>query len=265
MVSFSHFIDIYIQKKDRGSLPFLETSISRDYFFSNYNNLLRRNKMVIYKATNQINNKSYIGQTIYSLELRKRQHITNNQSNSYFHKALNKYGEENFKWEVLYECNSIEELNNMEQHYIDKYNTFIDYGYGYNLTTGGENYVRSNSTKDKMKDIKTGNKHTDETKDKIRLSLLGRNRPKEVIEKIRKSHLGKKFSTERKMNISKALIGKKTSNEHRKNISKAITGENHWAYKKKLKSVICLYCDKRGAGNIMKRWHFDNCKYRTEK
>jgi len=58
---------------------------------------------IIYKVTNLINNKIYIGQTTGSLEKRKIKHIScaKLNSNIYFHKALNKYGIGSFDWEIL--------------------------------------------------------------------------------------------------------------------------------------------------------------------
>ena len=67
------FLDIYYRTRTAELLPFSETSMSRNYLFYNINNLLRRNKMIIYKATNKVNNKSYIGQTIRNLHNRKIQ------------------------------------------------------------------------------------------------------------------------------------------------------------------------------------------------
>ena len=55
--------------------------------------------MVIYKATNNISNKVYIGQTQLSLEKRKARHAwdaKNKNNKFYFYNAINKYGEENF-------------------------------------------------------------------------------------------------------------------------------------------------------------------------
>ena len=75
--------------------------------------------MIIYKVTNKINNKIYIGQTINSLEHRRKQHEKDCRRNKYynnrFHNALIKYGFDNFIWECLCKCVSIEELNNKEQ------------------------------------------------------------------------------------------------------------------------------------------------------
>lgn len=55
--------------------------------------------MIIYKVTNLINNKIYIGQTRYSLNIRKASHLHQSKNNSivYFHRAIKKYKKENFK------------------------------------------------------------------------------------------------------------------------------------------------------------------------
>ena len=52
-------------------------------------------KGFIYKVTNKVNNKVYIGQTRYTVEFRWRQHV-NSKDNCHFHLALRKYGVDNF-------------------------------------------------------------------------------------------------------------------------------------------------------------------------
>ena len=90
-------------------------------------------KGFIYKITNKVNGKSYIGQTRYTVEFRWRQH-QHKKDNCYFHNAIHKYGVENFIVETIEECD-VEDLNSREIFYIAKYNTFKD---GYNLTIGGD-------------------------------------------------------------------------------------------------------------------------------
>lgn len=63
----------------------------------------------IYKITNKVNNKVYIGQTRYTVEFRWRQH-QHKKDNTYFHNAIRKYGAQNFMVETLEEC-SIEKLD----------------------------------------------------------------------------------------------------------------------------------------------------------
>ena len=88
---------------------------------------------IIYKITNKVNGKSYIGQTRYTIEFRWKQHQHKND-NTYFHNAIHKYGIENFSIEILEKCN-IEDLHSREIFYIAKYDTFKN---GYNLTIGGD-------------------------------------------------------------------------------------------------------------------------------
>lgn len=94
-------------------------------------------KGIIYKITNKVNGKSYIGQTRYTIEFRLKQHQYK-KDNTYFHNAIQKYGIENFDMKILEECN-IEDLNSREIFYIAKYDTFKN---GYNLTIGGDGNKR---------------------------------------------------------------------------------------------------------------------------
>jgi len=111
--------------------------------------------MIIYKITNKINNISYIGQTIYSLNDRWKRHLYQIKNNSkvYFHNAIRKYGVENFTIEVLCECDTREILNIMETFKIMVHRTHVSEG-GYNLTWGGDDnpmnyqYFRDKISKD---------------------------------------------------------------------------------------------------------------------
>lgn len=129
----------------------------------------------IYRITNTINGKTYIGK-----------HSTNNLEDKYMgsgviiKKAINKYGIENFKKEYLAFCDTEEKLNWLEKFYIKKFNT-CDSNIGYNLTKGGEGllgYVCSDETKEKISKSKTGKTHkgfphTEESKNKISKAKMG--------------------------------------------------------------------------------------------
>jgi hypothetical protein len=97
--------------------------------------------MIIYKVTNKINLKVYIGQTTMPLKLRKASHkcaALTSHSNSYFHKAIRKYGWDSFEWVELYQCSSKEELDIKEIEYIVEHDCHASSGKGYNLTKGGD-------------------------------------------------------------------------------------------------------------------------------
>ena len=92
---------------------------------------------VIYKATNLINGKIYIGKTTQNFEKYKLNHINSALRNSdkdkkVFYRAIRKYGVENFTWEVLVECENEEQLSKAEEFYFEFYNS-IDCKKGYNL------------------------------------------------------------------------------------------------------------------------------------
>ena len=90
----------------------------------------------IYKVTNNINKKIYIGQTIQDENIRWNHHIREalNGSDTKFHRALRKYGKDGFIWEVIEEVDN-DKLNEREIYWISYYNS---YKQGYNSTTGGD-------------------------------------------------------------------------------------------------------------------------------
>lgn len=86
----------------------------------------------IYKITNKLNKKAYIGQSI-DIKRRWKEHEHNIGSNSNsLYLDFEKYGLKNFTFDILEEC-KINELNEKEIYWIGYYNT---YNNGYNLTMG---------------------------------------------------------------------------------------------------------------------------------
>ena len=86
--------------------------------------------MIIYVATNKVNGKQYVGQTINMLEKRRVNHLFDSRNGSmyYFHKAIRKYGEDNFVWETVANAGIMCNLNMLEQIYIKLLNTFVPIG-----------------------------------------------------------------------------------------------------------------------------------------
>lgn len=94
----------------------------------------------IYKITNNLSGKIYIGQS-NNIERRWKEHCASNRwktSENYIDVAIHKYGKENFSLEVLEECD-VAQLNEREQYWIAYYNTYK--GNGYNATSGGKDRV----------------------------------------------------------------------------------------------------------------------------
>ncbi len=99
-------------------------------------------KGIIYKYTNQVNGKVYIGQTINEYKRRYAHSKALNSWRSYFHEAVRKYGIDSFSYEILETIDKETsqelkiELDKAEQRYITEYKS-NDKLYGYNLTIGG--------------------------------------------------------------------------------------------------------------------------------
>lgn len=175
--------------------------------------------MIIYKATNKINGKAYVGQTVFSLENRRDRHIRealNRKDNCYFHRAIRKYGIEKFDWEILQERDTIEDLNRLEMYYIGLYDTFEK---GYNLTLGGKGSIGFKHTKEsrkKMSEVRIGMKPSEGAKKKISESLIGRKFSEETKRKMSKAQsgkkhpmYGKKHTEESKLKMSLSRMGNK--------------------------------------------------------
>lgn len=96
----------------------------------------------IYKITNKVNGKSYIGQTIQNVKERFYQHCATKCSqailNMVIHKAITKYGKSNFTIEVIEEVESAN-LNDRERYWIKYYDS---YNNGYNSTEGGQDGIK---------------------------------------------------------------------------------------------------------------------------
>lgn len=95
--------------------------------------------MIVYLITNKVNGKRYVGQTVRSLEERWKDHCRVKDDN-YFHRAIHKYGVENFSLEIIDTADSGEELDEKEIFWIQKLNTLFPHGY--NLKEGGDASMR---------------------------------------------------------------------------------------------------------------------------
>ena len=175
--------------------------------------------MIIYKITNNINTKIYIGQTNKQLSERIYGHFADSKRNrtTKIARAIKKYGFDNFNFEIIDSALSQEELNKLEKKYIELFKSNIN-EYGYNLLSGGNQ----------------GGKHSDETKLKI---------SKKLKENPNKYWLGKSQSIESNKKRKESMKGvscpqrgRKYSEEEKKIISermKIIRSKKFWSTQKK--------------------------------
>lgn len=164
------------------------------------------NNFEIYKITNLLSGKSYIGQTRCGYQARWKTHnLTAIRGSSLvIHRALRKYGSSNFKIELIANALSLSLLNALEIFLIRQYNTFKS---GYNMNSGGKVGTEiSEEVREKLRASKIGNKH-----------CVGRVYSKDTLIKMSlgsKGHkrcLGKKHSTETLKKMSKAQMGNTNS------------------------------------------------------
>jgi len=191
---------------------------------------------VIYKITNTLNGKIYIGKTKQKLDRRMTQHKCDSKKGSLgIGAAIRKYGWENFMVEVIEEC-SVEKLNEREIFWIAELNSKAPNGY--NLTDGGEGLINpSEETRAKM----SANRPDVSGKNNPN---YGKKTPPEVCAKISASNKGK--HSERK--------GKKNSPETCAKISANhadVSGEKNPNYGKKNSPETCakISAANRGENN----------------
>lgn len=146
--------------------------------------------MIIYKVTNNINGKIYVGLTKQSLKLRWQQHVRSSITRpdaTYFYRAIKKYGKENFSIEVIDEAETMHELSEKEIHWIEKLNC-CDRTIGYNCNSGGiDRYEVSKETRDRISKALKGRTISEEHKIKCGLAAKGK------VAKNRKNYVGEIF------------------------------------------------------------------------
>jgi hypothetical protein len=193
--------------------------------------------MVIYKTTNLVNGRQYIGKD------------TRNKP-SYFgsglllKKAIQKYGKENFKKEIIEVCSSQEELIEREEYWLNYYDAGNNPMF-YNI------HNHSNGAPSGTKHPFYGKKHSNETLKKLSELQSGENH----------HFYGKNLSDDHKKRISKTKTGKSISYEIRKKISKSNTGKNNSMYGKSKEDspafkgyVICVGGQYKGERKTSKEW-----------
>lgn len=125
----------------------------------------------VYKITNKITGKVYIGIANQGAGARYRHHWYEARIGepAPIHRSMAKYGEENFTLEIIDFADTYEELKEKEKYWIKQYDS-VNRDKGYNLTEGGDGTF--------------GRMHSEETKNKIRQKAIGRKASEETKKKM---------------------------------------------------------------------------------
>lgn len=183
----------------------------------------------VYKITNIINNKIYIGQT-QDYKNRWSRHKSDarlgKKHNYHLYNSMRKYGINNFVFEIIAQTKYVEEIDKLEINLIEQYKS-TNKDIGYNNSPGGQ----------------TNKLVSTETRQKLSRSLKGRKGPmlgkslsietRHLISKAnkgKKNRLGFKTSNETKKILSNINIGKKASKETKEKMSKSMIGKNKGEY-----------------------------------
>lgn len=223
-----------------------------------------KHSFVIYKATNIINDMCYIGKTTESLETRKNRHIKSSHKsngNRTFQDAIRINGKENFKWEIIYECDDPLILNVMETFKIMVCHSHISEGKGYNLTWGGDGAPFGDLNPSRVnpkvgnKNPFYGKKHSDKTKkvlcEKSKILCSGCGNPM----------YGKNHTEEAKRKIGEKSKGRKRSKEvyekHSHHMFLILDEYNNIQYTK----VLSIWCKENNINYFNMRYHMKRQEY----
>jgi group I intron endonuclease len=190
-------------------------------------------KIIIYKAVNKLNNKCYIGQTNRDLSTRIAEHVSSQKT--HFHKALMKYGVENFEWSILESHTNREEANRREIELIKKHES---YAHGYNSHPGG----------------RVGGYTTERSIQKRQATREANGGYDSVSKRQKENNVSHRPEVQQKISDSVKKLWEDP--EYR---------ANQLAKREQANPVVkCPHCEKEGRNAIMQRHHFDRCKFKNK-
>lgn len=187
--------------------------------------------MIIYKTTNTINGKIYIGQD-------SKNNDNYLGSGLLLMQAIEKYGKENFHKEIIEYCKSKEELNEKEKYWIKTLNANTR-GVGYNIAEGGSGG-----------DVFTNHPNKEEYRRKISESAKKSNRNPLVLEKLRNASKNNWAQCEYRKKVISRMKEKFATAEYKENLSNAMKKVEHteeW--------------NKKVGNNNLVRYHFKKIEY----
>lgn len=180
----------------------------------------------IYKITNLINGKIYIGKRKTKLKIEDDFYFG---SGKLIKSAIKKYGINNFKKDILEICNS-NNLNEREIYWIEFLNS-TDLKLGYNISNGGDggDLLTNNPNRELIIEKRRGSTRNFTEEHKIKLSeskmadknpMFGKQMDDEAKAYLSRITKGRKMSAEFRENVSKGKTGVKFTDEHKSNLSK---------------------------------------------
>lgn len=246
------------------------------HLYSGYSMSESKHIYIVYKTTNLVNNFIYIGvhrqdfhfPVIFDDYLGSGKHLI---------RAIKKYGKENFIRETLHVFYTPEEAYSKEKELVNE--AFILRKDVYNLKlggNGGSTIFMKNETKTKISNSlkgrsggMLGKNNSPETKKRMSSShsgeknaMYGKPKTKEVKQKISQSLQGRKQPEEIVRKRAESLKGK-VSPLRGRNIPDETKEKMRTSHLGKTQPIIkCPHCNKNGGASNMKRWHFDNCKFK---
>ena len=167
----------------------------------------------IYRITNTVDGKVYVGQTWKTLQRRWREH-RNSTSCRKLARAIKAHGRESFKIELLTFAATQPVADHLESHFI---NLFDSIHTGYNIREGGAQGSLPPETKARMRVAHLGKTIFPVQREKARVANLGKKHgppSKETRAKLRAAALGRRWSDEDRARLSEAHLGKTLSPEH---------------------------------------------------
>lgn len=179
---------------------------------------------LIYKITNILNGKVYIGQTWNPLHVRFRRHSNKASHFSRITNSIKKHGKENFTIEAICITNTQPIANYWESFFINRYKS-MDRAVGYNGKEGGSNGKHSEETKLKLSLINKGKVLTEECKRKLSEAKKGLKLSEATRLKIKEANTGKVRSEQSRQNYTNARTGTHLSDETKKKISDSRKGQ----------------------------------------
>jgi hypothetical protein len=169
-------------------------------------------KYIIYKTTNKLDGKYYIG-----CHCVKNENDNYLGSGKYLTSAIKKYGKENFKFEILHQVNSKEEMFELERQIVNE--NLVKDPMSYNLKIGG-----SGGNPGIVGAFK-GKQHSAETKEKIRNTALTQITTDQKRQKLSQNNWAKKDPTAQRQHVKEINLGRPKSEIQKQKLSAIQTGK----------------------------------------